>query len=197
MQRLAEPFAWEVLVNDCNPLNKIAANDMQQELARLTGQGAARYISARDRRDRLRNIGVYCIEPVTTLAVSAHIRKEFVNADGEPTNAFKALLRKHPHTVEIICVLAAKAISRLPTEQRLKAQDEEIMMLPQAIGAMLLLCYCSLGAVLQHSTAVLFLGKRHPTQPVGVSSCPTIAMGFFGSCVHWHKFKLAKWLDLD
>lgn len=139
VQCLAEPFAWELVLQEaCAPRTKLPADIVQQELARLTGQGASRFVGAQGRSARLREIGIALGKPVTLHQVFARVHDKLLNSDGEPTKEFKTLLRKHPHTTEIICVLAARAIALLPREQRV---GEDGQALPQVYSAIFLLCW--------------------------------------------------------
>lgn len=121
MQQLAHPFAWEALVRGALPPRaQVSQTGLQEELVRIVCNGIQKYMRNRKVSSQLAQLGIS--RPmrlyITSEEVVDETRKNLVSEDGKPTKAMKALLRKHPHTFEIISLVAAKCLTPVLRDRR-------------------------------------------------------------------------------
>lgn len=131
MEKLAHALAWEALVKStCPRLQHDSQHELQTELAHIAYAGIQRYTQSAKGQTRVLNLlgsihkhSVPGIQGVCTYASKKLLKDEF-----SPKRAMKALLHKHPHSIEIIALVAVSSLKPL-----LPAREESVERRPRAL----------------------------------------------------------------
>ena len=111
---------------------------MRKELARLAAHGGQQYMSSTKYKNFLQQLGNAHVSSLAFEDVAEITDTKFFKKDGEPSGQFKAHMRKHPHALEIVTLVACKALSMLPRDVRV---DDSGTYLPHMSGAIMHLCH--------------------------------------------------------
>lgn len=111
---------------------------MRKELARLATHGGQQYMSSMKYKNFLQQLGNAHVSSLAFEDVAEITDTKFFKKDGEPSGQFKAHMRKHPHALEIVTLVACKALAMLPRDVRV---DDSGTHLPHMSGAIMHLCH--------------------------------------------------------
>ena len=149
MRNLAEPFSWGTLMKQACPNGVCrSAECLEPKILRFAAQGMEAFMASPEYPSTVMNLGVLNAGSVTCAAVFNLAEKRVEH--GSPSGIFAKILNTRRYTLEVIALVAARALDALPAEERMDVAGGELQ---RAGPPCLLRAHCCACLFVRESTA--------------------------------------------